>query len=187
MPDVPLSWSTTYTLFLAIMCLVFLISAHNGTTHPSEAWHRCETGIRLLTKHSCIDNCAAACLKMLREVVRQLNHTVDFDFDHIQATSSRICATPSSNDEPANFEDLDACSGVTERTRHAPVDAEGHGVAQSPPLLNERPMDADTMLAHAEDLAVGIDLAAILGHGYDMHSSILRRPVFRAEQPAAVD
>lgn len=37
MPDVLLSWDTMYTLFLAIICLVFLISAHNGTSHPSEA------------------------------------------------------------------------------------------------------------------------------------------------------
>lgn len=170
MPDVPLSWSTTYTLFLAIMCLVFLISAHNGTAHPSEAWHRCETGIRLLTQNSCIDNCAATCLKMLKEVVRQLNHTVDFDFDHIQVTSDTICATPSSNEELTlpHFEALDAWPGMAERTRPPPMDhPRNPGVSQSSPLPIEQSMDADAMLAHAEDLAIGIDLAAILSHGYN--------------------
>ncbi|RVX70396.1 hypothetical protein B0A52_05895 [Exophiala mesophila] len=93
MPDVLLSWDTTYTLFLAIMCLVFLISAHKGTSRPSEAWKRCETGIRLLTKNACMENCATTCLKMLKEVVRQLNHTVDFDFESIQDSTGRICQT----------------------------------------------------------------------------------------------
>jgi len=170
MPDVPLSWSTTYTLFLAIMCLVFLISAHNGTAHPSEAWHRCETGIRLLNRNACIDNCAATCLKMLREVVRQLNHTVDFDLDRIQATSNRICATPNPDDGMIipRFETLDAWPSVADRSRLAPLSHNvGHGVSQSSRIFNERPMDADTMLAHAENLAVGIDHEAILNHGHD--------------------
>lgn len=173
MPDVPLSWSTTYTLFLAIMCLVFLISAHNGTSHPSEAWHRCETGIRLLTKNACVDNCAATCLKLLREVVRQLNHTVDFNFDHIQDTSSRICASASSENDFTipNFEPLDAWLSPVGRTRraatHELAEAARNSTATSP-VPNERPMDADTMLAHAEDLAVGIDLEAVLNNqGYE--------------------
>lgn len=172
MPDVPLPWSTTYTLFLAIMCLVFLISAHNGTAHPSEAWHRCETGIRLLTKNACIDNGAATCLKMLREVVRQLNHTVDFDFDNIQSTNSRICAARLSNDEDTipRLDALDSGATLSERARPEAMEGvdENHGSSTASSLMpNDRWMDADTMLAHAEDLALGIDLEAILHNGYD--------------------
>lgn len=170
MPDVPLSWSTTYILFLAIMCLVFLISAHNGTAHPSEAWHRCETGIRLLTRNACVDNCAATCLKMLREVVRQLNHTVDFDFDRIQASNNRICATPTPNDGVTAhlFEALESWPGVANLSSiAAPGQSERNVTSQPSSIPNEPPMDADTMLAHADDLTVGIDLEAILNHEYD--------------------
>lgn len=178
MPDVLLSWDTTYTLFLAIMCLVFLISAHNGTSRPSEAWKRCETGIRLLTKNACTENCATTCLNMLKEVVRQLNHTVDFDFDSIQDTTGRICApTPSPRRSVVpHSQELDAWSSRAERRKPSVLT----GLTGSPsipampsPLLQDQPMNVDAILAHAEDLAIGIDLEAVLRHGNDGSSTPL--------------
>jgi hypothetical protein len=162
-PEAALSWDTTYTLFLAIMCLVFLISAHNGTAHPSEAWQRCEVGIRLLTRNACMSNGAATCLRMLEEVVRQLNHTVDFDFDHISESSSRICAQSSINARGSpQVGNIDAWPSLAERPKPATL------VDWDTSLLaNDRQMDADTMLAHAEDLAVGIDFDTVLHNGFD--------------------
>lgn len=62
----PASWSTIYTLFLAVLCLLFLIATHNGTARPSEAWKKGELGIRLLAAMRCFDNGAARCLLIIK-------------------------------------------------------------------------------------------------------------------------
>src|SRR5687767_12090878 len=46
--DIADSWLGIYTVFSAVMCLVFLIAAHPGTTRPSVAWQRAHRGIRIL-------------------------------------------------------------------------------------------------------------------------------------------
>ena len=85
------SWTSIYSVFLSVMCLIFLIAAHHGTTHPSEAWKKAVTGIRVLAAHRCVDDCASACLDVLRLVVGQLSHTVDIDLDLIEASINRRC------------------------------------------------------------------------------------------------
>src|ERR1700761_8415021 len=62
----PASWSVIYTLFQAVMCLLFLIATHNGTSRPSEAWKKGELGIRLLATMRCFDNGAARCLWIIK-------------------------------------------------------------------------------------------------------------------------
>lgn len=175
-PHVPLSWDATYTLFLAIMCLVFLISAHNGTSQPSEAWHRGAVGIRLLTANACVDNCAAVCLKMLREAIRQLSHTVDFDFDQIQATTDRICTSKSSGSHFTAFQSraADASSSLAEKTGPAAVAGQAERTKGSKALspVSNGGLDADKMLAHAEDLFLGIDFEGVLNFGYDEDSDV---------------
>lgn len=174
-PDVSLSWDTTYTLFLAIMCLVFLISAHKGTSQPSEAWRQGATGIRILAANACVDNCAVACLKTLREIIRQLNHTVDFDFDQIQATANNSCAPKSSENcfTTSDFGPSDSSSGSAEEIGTAV----GYGLSEGTrfstalsPSSDGHLIDADEMLAHAEDLSLGIDFEDILNFGYDGNS-----------------
>ena len=87
----PASWISIYNVFLSVMCLVFLISAHHGTSQPSEACRKAAVGIKILAAHSCIDDGASACLRILRSVVEQLSHTVDFDFDAIEKKTRRVC------------------------------------------------------------------------------------------------
>ncbi|KAL2397858.1 hypothetical protein ABEF93_005699 [Exophiala dermatitidis] len=87
----PGSWTTTYTLFLAVVCLMFLVAAHNGTSRPSEAWKKGELGIRLLAGLRCTDNPAARSLSIIKMVIKQLEHTVSFDVDQILASTPCPC------------------------------------------------------------------------------------------------
>lgn len=168
-PDLPLSWDAAYTLFLAIMCLVFLISAHNGTSHPSEAWRRASVGIRILTANVCVDDCASVCLKVLRMVTRQLNHTVDFDFDEIEATTSQICQLGS----PKRGREAMAVSAVLEQVPSPAPRAERPGVAgrvsshTTSPVQRALYTDADKMLAHADVLPLGVGFTDLLNMDLD--------------------
>lgn len=60
------SWTSTYTLFLSVVCLIFLIATQRGTKQPLEAWRRAECGIRLLASISCPGMGAAQCLLVLK-------------------------------------------------------------------------------------------------------------------------
>lgn len=99
----PASWISIYNVFLSVMCLVFLISAHHGTSQPSEAWRKAAVGIEILAAHSCIDDGASACLRILRSVVEQLSHTVDFDFDSIEKKTKRVCQIEAGTMHDHNF------------------------------------------------------------------------------------
>lgn len=85
------SWLGVYTIFTAVMCLIFLIAAHPGTARPSVAWQRANRGIRILAACSCENNMAAACLRMIKSVTTELSHTVYFDYVEIEATVRRVC------------------------------------------------------------------------------------------------
>ncbi|OAL33268.1 hypothetical protein AYO20_07430 [Fonsecaea nubica] len=87
----PASWSVIYTLFQAVMCLLFLIATHNGTSRPSEAWKKGELGIKLLATMRCYDNGAVRCLWIIKMVIKQLSHTVQFDVDRIVASTECLC------------------------------------------------------------------------------------------------
>lgn len=62
----PASWSTIYTLYLAVSSLLFLIATHPGTSRPSNAWKKSERGIRLLAAMRCYDNGAVKCLQIIK-------------------------------------------------------------------------------------------------------------------------
>ena len=67
-PPLPLgeSWLTLYTVFSAVVCLVFLVAAHPATTLPSIAWHKARVGIRLIAANRCADNISTVCLEVLK-------------------------------------------------------------------------------------------------------------------------
>ncbi|PNS20116.1 PHD finger-like domain-containing protein 5B [Sphaceloma murrayae] len=142
----PSSWFQTYTLFLAVLTLMFLIAAHRGTTHPSEAWKKGEQGIRILAAMRCHDNGASKCLKVIRALIDQLSHTVEFDIDAIERTTPTLC---------------EACGDRTSTTPSASV------FGQSPATRDARMMvsnvvqlqhggksAADIMLAEANDFVL---------------------------------
>lgn len=62
----PASWTAVYTIFLSIVCLVFLVAAHSGTSRPAEAWTKAAAGVRLLAATDCSDMGSDKCLKMLK-------------------------------------------------------------------------------------------------------------------------
>lgn len=87
----PTNVSTVIALFMSTLTLIFLICVHKVTKPPGEAWRRAEMGIRLLEALRCDAGGAGQCIAIIREFVRQLNHFVHFDFDHIERTTQKVC------------------------------------------------------------------------------------------------
>jgi len=87
----PSNWACVYTVCLAVIALIFLISIHAGTSKPSEAWRKAETGIKILAALRCHEGGAGPCLSIIKDLVRQLNYTVDFDIEEIERTTARVC------------------------------------------------------------------------------------------------
>jgi hypothetical protein len=147
----PASWMTLYSLFLSVMCLVFLIAAHHGTTQPSEAFKKAVTGIRVLASYRCVDHCAVACLNVLRIIVRQLSHTVDFDIDQIEASTPCACSRHQNGASPETM-DIATPSQTKLSLAHILID--------QPPIVvadNSSPVwqsDADKILAQAEEMSL---------------------------------
>jgi hypothetical protein len=180
----PASWSVIYTLFQAVMCLLFLIATHNGTARPSEAWKKGELGIRLLAAMRCFDNGAVRCLWIIKMAIKQLSHTVQFDVDQIVAMTDCPCTCGRSSLLPTEAldrrpsreqsNDLHGNAGASNyATPETPQD-----VRSIPSILNragnehlmtanaESPRhDADYILAEAEsiNLALPIDTLDIFG------------------------
>ena len=59
-------WPSVHAVFLCVMCLIFLIAAHHGTSRPSKAWQRAAMGIRILAAFRCADDCATSSLAVLK-------------------------------------------------------------------------------------------------------------------------
>lgn len=158
-----LCWDATYSLFTAIMCLVFLVSAHNGTCHPTEAWRRGAIGIGMLSAHTCMDNCASTCLKLLRAVIRQLHHTVHFDFDKIEATTQRTCELRPRAPEIASLESIEDEHSLDSAT---PDGTRSLTTLGGPKTPHNTPRcstpDADKVLARAEGFPLGWELDDLL-------------------------
>ncbi|KAK5021072.1 Gypsy retrotransposon integrase-like protein 1 [Exophiala sideris] len=87
----PASWTSIYTTFLSVVCLVFLIATREGTHNPAEAWRKAVSGIRLLAATSCHETGSKQCLGILKDLVRLLSHTVDLDVHGIEASTPCIC------------------------------------------------------------------------------------------------
>ncbi|KAK5949488.1 Gypsy retrotransposon integrase-like protein 1 [Knufia fluminis] len=87
----PSNLTCIYTVFLAVLALIFLISIHEGTSKPGEAWRRAETGIKILASLKCQEGGARPCLAVIKDMVRQLNYTVDFDIEEIERMTTTVC------------------------------------------------------------------------------------------------
>ena len=94
----------------------------------------------------------------MQKVVRQLSHTVEFDFEQIEATTRQICQ-----------------SGVTDESLHAATPAPDTlvdgAIARTAPTPTSASSvqkgladGADTMLAHAEDLPLGFGFTDLLNN-----------------------
>lgn len=134
------SWLGVYTIFSAVMCLVFLIAAHPGTASPSVAWQRAHKGIRILAACSCGNNMASACLDVVKIVTTELSHTVYFDYAEIEANVRKVCDANRANDSSAG-------------PSPSMSTGSGHGFMDIP---------ADRMLFQADTLKAEFDFRDIL-------------------------
>lgn len=62
----PASWTSIYTIFLSVACLIFLIATRDGPRSPIEAWRKAESGIRLLASTTCHETGSRQCLGILQ-------------------------------------------------------------------------------------------------------------------------
>lgn len=150
----PSNWTCIYTLFLAVLALIFLISIHEGTSKPSEAWRKADTGIRILAALRCGDGGAARCLAVIKKLVFKLNYTVDFDFERIDKTTRRVCESQTKLPTLSNI--LDSGSSHRMWLSGGESDAEFYQrtLNESGPLSMS---SADKMLAHAQSLLLKND------------------------------
>ncbi|KAI0386518.1 hypothetical protein F5Y04DRAFT_124020 [Hypomontagnella monticulosa] len=114
-------WPSVYTIFLSVMCLIFLIAAHRGTSRPSRAWQRAAVGIRIIAAFKCVEDCSTGCLEVLKMVTKELSHTVYFDFDEIEASVIGNC---------------DRSTGGTTSRVHSPATAGQHGYHEDNPTID---------------------------------------------------
>ncbi|OAL32531.1 hypothetical protein AYO22_00553 [Fonsecaea multimorphosa] len=165
----PASWSVIYTLFLAVMCLLFLIATHNGTSRPSEAWKKGELGIRLLATMRCYDNA-----DLSKMVIKQLSHTVQFDVDRIVASTECLCACSRSSlipteslDRRPSLERSDINAGASGyATPETPHDARSYPSVWSRPGMDQLLVtnqdsprhDADFILAEAQAISLTLPI-----------------------------
>ncbi|KAK5026965.1 Gypsy retrotransposon integrase-like protein 1 [Exophiala sideris] len=89
----PASWTSVYTIFLSVVCLVFLIATREGTQRPVEAWRKAESGIRLLAATQCHETCSFQCLEILKQLIKHLSHTVNLEIDRIESATGPVCQT----------------------------------------------------------------------------------------------
>ena len=151
----PSNWTLIYTLFLSVVVLTFLISIHEGTSKPSEAWRKAETGIRILVALRCKEGGADRCLTIIKELVRQLNYTVDFDIRNIENTTMRVCERQRkpyrriSGQSRSQTNEQEAMIGPTSTNKGSTL-ANG----DSDTIMSIHPLTADEMLARASGISL---------------------------------
>lgn len=149
----PSNWTCIYTVFLAVVALVFLISIHQGTSKPSEAWRKADTGIRILVALRCKDGGAVRCLAVIKKLVSKLNYTVDFDFENIEKTTRCVCETRTKLPTLSNILD-----GSSKQSDWSAVNNRSDVHESRQAESNSSPMSsADKMLAHAQSLLTKSD------------------------------
>ncbi|KAF2157030.1 hypothetical protein K461DRAFT_263985 [Myriangium duriaei CBS 260.36] len=144
----PSSWFQTYALFLAVLTLVFLIAAHKGTTQPSQAWTKGESGIRIMAAMRCDGNAATKCLRCIRVLVEQLSHTVEFDVDEIEQSTPTLCG--SQHQAPRAIQDK-------RPTIAAILNQGADGASRASPsqhMARTQASTADDILAQADDFVL---------------------------------
>ncbi len=164
----PSNWTCIYTVFLAVVALIFLISIHEGTSKPSEAWRKAETGIKILVALRCHSGGANPCLGIIKDLVRQLNHTVDFDIEEIERTTPRVCQRWGGQDSQGTAThtspQYEAASSLFSEPRDVQMNSENQHLR--PSVAETGAMSsADAMLAtaqHANHTPAGSDIEQVV-------------------------
>ncbi|KAI5863746.1 hypothetical protein GGS23DRAFT_604757 [Durotheca rogersii] len=160
-------WPSIYTVFLSVMCLVFLIAAHRGTSTPSRAWQRAAAGIRVIAALKCVDDCSKQCLEVLKVVTDELSHTVYFDFDELEASVIRNCGKRTSREasyalSPLATEPMGDPSSPLSKYGNRPPDASSLAVEDFVNIYTVvESNEADRMLDQAEELSTEFDFGGM--------------------------
>ncbi|KPI42556.1 uncharacterized protein AB675_9787 [Cyphellophora attinorum] len=154
--NITATFSSTYALFVAVTTLIFLISAHEGTAQPGEAWKRAVTGLRGLYGNRCSEDIATTGLEVLEVLVGQLSHTVDFDFRGIEkeAVEARMQASVPSLRPPAR--EVQRARTTTPVVHDEEEEEIGYYA------------DADRLLARAETMPLGFGFVDLLEADLDV-------------------
>jgi hypothetical protein len=153
------SWSTIYTIFSSVVCLVFLVAAHPATTLPSVAWQRACVGVRFITSNRRPDNISTICLEILKMITHTLRQTIYIDFDKIEASTSPII---DAMDARSLAGDAEAGKDVQSREQGLPLRQHSTSLLGEPRLSMSQGNEADKMLEQAEALPTEVTWDSLL-------------------------
>lgn len=88
----PASWSSVYTVFLSVVCLIFSHATRDQNRSTENLKPEIENGIRLLASTACTtDTGSVRCLEILRRLIKRISYAVDIDLDQICAETKPCC------------------------------------------------------------------------------------------------
>ncbi|OAP61627.1 hypothetical protein AYL99_03830 [Fonsecaea erecta] len=87
----PAAWQSVYTVFLALVTLVFFLATQHGNKDYAVIQKETETGVRILARTSCQDIGSRRCLDVLRVLTKRLSHIINLDIDEISAGVQIYC------------------------------------------------------------------------------------------------
>ncbi|RYP75589.1 hypothetical protein DL771_002289 [Monosporascus sp. 5C6A] len=142
-------WPSIYTIFLSVMCLIFLIAAHHGTSRPSKAWQRAAM------------------------VTKELSHTVYFDFVEMETSVIRNCDKHTSSGRTSQIQSPIMPSHPEYHEDRLPKDGHHPPNTRSNAWPNfglnipeityvEMISEADRMLVQAEEMSTEFDFPDML-------------------------
>lgn len=107
----PAAWQSVYTVFLAIVALIFYLATQKGEAEYDSVAEEAEAGIRVLASTSCQDIGSRRCLDVLKVLAKRLSHIVDLDIENIEKETPSFCQS-STHAEHGDF-----TVGAAPRTR----------------------------------------------------------------------
>jgi hypothetical protein len=89
----PAAWQSVYTIFLAIVALIFYLATQKGDPEYSMVEKDAFTGIRVLASTSCQDIGSRRCLDVLKVLTRRLSRIINLDIEAIENQTPSFCQT----------------------------------------------------------------------------------------------
>ena len=87
----PAAWQSVYTIFLAIVVLIFFLATQHGASDYVTVQHEAEMGIKVLAGTSCQDIGSRRCLDVLKVLTRRLSHMMELDIENIERNVKSYC------------------------------------------------------------------------------------------------
>lgn len=88
----PASWPSVYTVFIAVVCLVFAYATRKENSNDDQTREDIKDGIRLLASTACTtDTGSVRCLEILRRLLKRVSYAVDIELDDIYKATKPCC------------------------------------------------------------------------------------------------